>query len=61
MMLKRYKDEQEMIDHYSKQMPIGRIGYPEDIARVVLFLASELSDYLCGQIIIADGGRMHVG
>ncbi|MGE5483601.1 MAG: SDR family NAD(P)-dependent oxidoreductase [Ignavibacteriales bacterium] len=60
MLMARYHDEQEMLRHYIPQMPIGRIGYPIDIARVVLFLCSELSSYVCGQIIVADGGRMHL-
>ncbi len=61
MLMARYKDEQALLDHYVPMMPIRRIGYPEDIARIVLFLCSELSSYLCGEIIVADGGRMHVG
>lgn len=61
MMMTRYASEEEMITHYTPQMPIGRIGYPEDIANVVLFLCSELSSYIVGEIIVADGGRLHVG
>jgi NAD(P)-dependent dehydrogenase (short-subunit alcohol dehydrogenase family) len=61
MIMTRYKTEQEMLDHYIPIMPIKRIGYPEDIAKVILFLSCELSDYLCGEIIVADGGRMYVG
>ncbi len=61
MIMTRYASEEEMIEHYKPIMPIGRIGYPEDIANIVLFLCSELSNFLCGQIIVADGGRMHIG
>ena len=61
MIMTRYKDEEEMIRHYIPLMPIRRIGYPEDIAGIVLFLCSELSSFLCGEIIVADGGRMYVG
>lgn len=61
MIMTRYPSEEEMIEHYKPIMPIGRIGYPEDVANIVLFLCSELSSYLCGQIIVADGGRMHIG
>lgn len=61
MIMTRYESEEEMIDHYRPIMPVGRIGYPEDVANVVLFLCSDLSNFLCGQIIVADGGRMHVG
>jgi NAD(P)-dependent dehydrogenase (short-subunit alcohol dehydrogenase family) len=61
MIMTRYKTKEEMIEHYKPIMPIRRIGYPEDIAGVVLFLCSELSSFLCGEIIVADGGRMNVG
>lgn len=61
MIMTRYSSEEEMINHYKKIMPIGRIGYPEDVANVVLFLCSELSSFLTGEVIVADGGRMHIG
>ena len=61
MIMTRYETEEEMIEHYIPQMPIRRIGYPVDIARIVLFLCCELSSFICGEIIVADGGRMHVG
>lgn len=37
-------------------VPLGRIGKPEDIAGVAMFLASEQAGYLTGQTIIVDGG-----
>jgi glucose 1-dehydrogenase len=37
-------------------IPYGRIGQPEDIARLALFLASDDSDYITGQSIFIDGG-----
>jgi NAD(P)-dependent dehydrogenase (short-subunit alcohol dehydrogenase family) len=40
-----------------KEVPLGRIGTPEDIAGPALFLASELSSYVTGQIIYAAGGQ----
>jgi NAD(P)-dependent dehydrogenase (short-subunit alcohol dehydrogenase family) len=61
MIMTRYASEEEMIEHYTPQMPIRRIGYSEDIARVILFLCSDLSSYINGEIIVADGGRMYVG
>ena len=37
--------------------PLGRTGTPEDVARVALFLACELSSYVNGANIVVDGGR----
>jgi NAD(P)-dependent dehydrogenase (short-subunit alcohol dehydrogenase family) len=34
------------------------MGTPEDIGNVVVFLASDISEYICGQEIIVDGGRV---
>jgi 3-oxoacyl-[acyl-carrier protein] reductase len=41
--------------------PMGRFGYPEDIAKVALFLASEYADWITGQIIYVDGGQSLMG
>lgn len=37
-------------------IPVGRIAKPDDIAKVVLFLLSDLSDYINGETIYTDGG-----
>ena len=39
-----------------QQIPAGRVGRPEDVARAVCFFASDESDYLTGQILAIDGG-----
>jgi 3-oxoacyl-[acyl-carrier protein] reductase len=39
-------------------IPLGRLGQPEDVARAVLFLSSEASAYLTGQVINVDGGMV---
>jgi NAD(P)-dependent dehydrogenase (short-subunit alcohol dehydrogenase family) len=35
---------------------LGRIGEPEDIAGIALFLASDAARYVTGQVLTADGG-----
>lgn len=45
-------------DSLVKSIPMGRIGKPEDIANIVVFLASEKSDYITGQVINVDGGMV---
>jgi NAD(P)-dependent dehydrogenase (short-subunit alcohol dehydrogenase family) len=39
-----------------KRIPLRRSGTPEDVAKVALFLASNLSAYVNGESIIVDGG-----
>jgi 3-oxoacyl-[acyl-carrier protein] reductase len=41
----------------TNDIPLGRLGQPEDIARVVSFLASPESGWINGQVIKANGGR----
>lgn len=40
------------------QIPLGRFGKPEDVAKVCLFLASREADYITGQTVIIDGGMV---
>ena len=40
------------------RIPFSRLGEPEDVARSVLFLASDLSDYITGQVLVVDGGMI---
>ncbi len=41
-----------------KSIPFGRLGTPEEVANVALFLASPLAGWVTGQTIIVDGGQM---
>ena len=43
-------------DNFLKTVPLGRMGLPEDIAKVVGFLCSDAADYVTGQVIAVDGG-----
>ncbi len=47
----------EMIAQRVKDTPLGRIGKPEDIASVALFLASDLAAFVTGAVIEVTGGR----
>jgi len=38
------------------RVPLGRLGSPDDVANLALFLASPMSDYITGQVICVDGG-----
>lgn len=49
---------EEVKKGWIEKIPLKRPGYPEDIANVVLFLASDLSSYVTGQVISICGG-MH--
>ncbi|MGH2459450.1 MAG: SDR family NAD(P)-dependent oxidoreductase [Chloroflexota bacterium] len=48
-----------LLDRLKAQIPWGRLAAPEEIARVVAFLASSSADYLTGTTVFVDGGLMH--
>jgi Tropinone reductase 1 len=46
------------VEKFIEQIPIGRLGKPEEIANVVAFLCMPVSSYLTGQSLIVDGGLL---
>lgn len=50
------KIQAELLPH----IPLGRLGQPEDCAKVIEFLATDLSDFVTGQVISVDGGMGHL-
>jgi 3-oxoacyl-[acyl-carrier protein] reductase len=49
---------QEARDTLSKQIPLERLGKPNDIAGMVAFLSSEFASYITGQVFVVDGGMV---
>lgn len=48
--------EAELVEQFSKNIPLGRFGTPDEIADAVLWLCSDLSRYVTGAVIPVDGG-----
>ncbi|MGH7221792.1 MAG: 3-oxoacyl-ACP reductase FabG [Gemmataceae bacterium] len=46
----------DVLDEYAKQIPVGRVGRPEEVAHAVLFFACEESGYISGQTLPITGG-----
>ena len=44
------------LDEFAKLFPIGRLGQPEEIARVIVFLASDEASFTVGSTVMVDGG-----
>lgn len=53
---KPFWSNQEIHDMVVKNIPMGRIADPEDVVKVVLFLASDGASFITGQTIMVDGG-----
>lgn len=47
-----------VLDAFRARVPMERMGDPDEIARVVLFLASDLATYMTGAHVVVDGGRL---
>ncbi|ENN84722.1 short-chain dehydrogenase/reductase SDR [Rhizobium freirei PRF 81] len=55
--VKRGFDPDTAVAELGKTVPLGRIAEPEDIADVVVFLASDAARYMCGSLVEVNGGK----
>ena len=47
---------EEVVKEWQSKIPLRRVGTPQDVANTCLFLASDLSSYISGQVLTVDGG-----
>jgi NAD(P)-dependent dehydrogenase (short-subunit alcohol dehydrogenase family) len=59
-MLSRFTGSEEAMAKMSKGVPMKRIGQPEEVAQAIVFLGSDKSPFLSGQILAVDGAKLAV-
>jgi len=60
LLIQRYPDESQR-RKVAEGVPLRRLGRPEDVANMVVFLLSDLASYVTAQSILVDGGRSYCG
>jgi 2-dehydro-3-deoxy-D-gluconate 5-dehydrogenase len=51
-------EQQKVIESFMSKIPMHRMGLPDEIGKVALFLASDMSSYMTGSQIVVDGGAL---
>lgn len=54
-------NDEKLVDRFTKSLPLNRIANPDEMAGLVLLLASEAGSYMTGGVYVADGGYMVSG
>ncbi len=56
-MLDRFTGRPENKAALTSRVPLGRVAAPEEIARAIVFVASQAASFMAGQIVTVDGGK----
>jgi len=53
-----FKENEEMLNRVLNVIPLGRIGQPEEVGVLIVYLSSKASDFMTGETIVLDGGQI---